>query len=66
MAGAESNSDHNIKFGNSNGDDLKTFDFGLNGLAGIEISRILIGVNYGLGLSKIFPNSDDNSADDKN
>ena len=62
----ESNSDENIKFGNSNSDDLKSFDYGLNGLAGVEVSRLVLGVNYGLGLSKIFPNQDDNDANDKN
>lgn len=60
------NSDRKIKFGNSNGDDLKTFDYGLNGLAGVEISRLMLGVNYGLGLSKIFPNQTNNGANDKN
>ncbi len=64
--GIESNSDENIKFGSDNSDDLKRFDFGLNGLAGIEVSRVMIGVNYGLGLAKIFPNSGDNSDDNKN
>ena len=59
-------SDSKIKFGNSNGDDLKTFDYGLNGLAGVEISRLMLGVNYGLGLSKIFPNQTNNGANDKN
>ncbi len=66
VGGVESSSDENIKFGNDNGDDLKSFDFGFNGLAGVEISRVLIGVNYGLGLSKIFPNSGDNNSNDKN
>lgn len=59
------NESHNIKFGDSNGDDLKSFDFGLNGLAGIEISRLMLGVNYGLGLSKIGP-IQDNDSNDKN
>ncbi len=64
--GLSANSDDKIKFGNSNGDDLKTFDYGLNGLAGVEISRLMVGVNYGLGLAKIFPNQTDNGANDKN
>lgn len=63
---AGTSSDDNIKFGNNNGDDLKTFDFGLNGLAGVEVSRFMLGVNYGLGLSKIFPKQTDNDADNKN
>lgn len=62
----ENYSDHNIKFGDSNSDDLKSFDFGLNGLAGIEVSRLILGVNYGLGLSKISPNQNDNNANDRN
>lgn len=61
-----SSSDEKITFGNSNGDDLKRFDFGLNGLAGVEVSRFMVGVNYGLGLSKIFPNQTDNDANNKN
>lgn len=61
-----STSDDKIKFGNSDSDQLKTFDYGLNGMAGVEISRLMLGVNYGLGLSKIFPNQTDNGANDKN
>ena len=66
VGGIESNSDDKIKFGDDNDDDLKLFDFGLNGLAGVEVSRLLIGVNYGLGLSKVFPNSGDNDDNNKN
>ncbi len=64
--GLTTSTESNIKFGNGNDDNLKTFDYGLNGLAGVEISRLLLGVNYGLGLSKIFPNQTDNGANDKN
>ena len=66
VGGIDANSDDNIKFGNNNNDDLKRFDFGLNGLAGIEISRVMVGVNYGLGLSKVFPDSGDNNDNNKN
>jgi hypothetical protein len=44
---------------------LRRFDYGINALAGIEVQRFMIGVNYGWGLSKI--SSADNSNDnDKN
>ncbi len=60
---AASQTSRTIKYGNDNDADLKAFDYGLNGLAGVEISRLMVGVNYGLGLAKIFPNQDDNSND---
>ena len=44
-------------------DRLKRFDFGLNGLAGIEVDRFSIGVNYGYGLTKITSTQTDNSND---
>jgi hypothetical protein len=43
---------------------LKRFDYGLNGLAGIETSNMVIGVHYGLGLAKLQSGSD--SDDDNN
>jgi hypothetical protein len=54
---------HNLKFGNDSNDDLKSFDYGLNALAGLEIDRVMLNINYGYGLAKIVPNSDDNSND---
>jgi hypothetical protein len=44
---------------------MKRFDYGLNGLAGIEMAHIVLGVNYGLGLAKLQSGSN-SSADDKN
>lgn len=59
VAGVTGETTRNIKFGNTSGDDLKRFDYGVNALAGVEIDRVMLGVNYGLGLSKIVPNTDD-------
>jgi len=44
---------------------MKRFDYGLNGLAGIETSKIVLGVHYGLGLAKLQSGSN-SQADDKN
>lgn len=44
---------------------LKRFDYGLNGLAGIETKKLVLSVNYGLGLAKLQSGSN-SSADDKN
>ena len=44
---------------------LKRFDYGLNGLAGIETKNLVLSVNYGLGLAKLQSGSN-SSADDKN
>ena len=41
---------------------LKRFDYGLNGTAGFEFDKVLLGVNYGLGLAKL--QSGSNSSDD--
>lgn len=43
---------------------MKRFDYGLNGLAGIETKYCVIGVNYGLGLAKL--QSGSNSGADNN
>jgi hypothetical protein len=37
----------------SENDDLKRFDLGINVGAGVEIKSILVGINYGLGLANI-------------
>jgi hypothetical protein len=73
VAGNTSSSSSNIKFDNDNPttsdeeganyDHLKRFDYGLNFGGGLEIDRFIIGVNYGLGLSKINSTSDNNSND---
>jgi hypothetical protein len=73
FAGVTSSSTDNIKFNNDDPttseqegakyDRLKRFDFGLNGLAGVEVDRFSIGVNYGYGLTKINSTQTDNSND---
>lgn len=63
VAGATGETSRKIKYGSSSDDDLKRFDYGLNALAGLEIDRVMLGVNYGFGLSKIVPNTDDFSND---
>lgn len=44
---------------------MKRFDYGLNGLAGIETKPAVISLNYGLGLAKLQSGSN-SSADEKN
>lgn len=73
VAGVETVTSHDIKFNNDNPltdpqedasyNKLKRFDFGINALAGIEISRFSVGVGYGWGLTKIRSTQTDNSTD---
>ena len=44
---------------------MRRFDYGLNGLAGLEFQKLLLSVGYGHGLSKIQSGAD-NSSDDMN
>lgn len=44
---------------------LRRFDYGLNGIAGLEFQKVLFSVNYGHGLAKLQSGSD-NSSDDMN
>ncbi len=44
---------------------LRRFDYGLNGLAGLEFNKLLFSVNYGHGLAKLQSGAD-NSSDDMN
>jgi hypothetical protein len=44
---------------------MKRFDYGLNGIAGIQLTKAVISAGYGLGLAKIQSGSN-SSADDKN
>jgi len=44
---------------------MKRFDYGLNGTAGIDLTKVVLSVNYGLGLAKLQSGSD-SSDDDKN
>ena len=43
---------------------MKRFDYGLNGLVGVQTSNIVISANYGLGLAKL--QSGSNSGEDNN
>ncbi len=73
VAGVEFHSSENIKFTSTdpNQNDqayskLKRFDYGVNLGAGIDVGKILLKVNYGLGLAKINSTQTDNSTNDKN
>lgn len=44
---------------------MKRFDYGVNGLAGVEFSKAVVAVHYGLGLAKLQSGSS-SSADEKN
>lgn len=44
---------------------MKRFDYGLNGIAGIETRQVVLSVNYGLGLAKLQSGSN-SSADNNN
>jgi hypothetical protein len=44
---------------------MKRFDYGLNATAGIEMAKLVLGINYGHGLAKLQSGSN-SSADDKN
>jgi hypothetical protein len=69
----ETTSKEDIKFESIDGNDpddsrldrLKRFEFGLNGLAGIEVGRLMLGVNYDWGFTKI-NQAFDNENNDKN
>jgi len=73
IAGVTSSSTDNIRFDNDDPttgeeegaryDRLKRFDVGINALAGVEVDRFMIGVNYGWGLTKINSTQADNSND---
>lgn len=55
-------SDHNIKFGNGDGDDLKPMDIGANVLAGFEFGNgLLVGAQYGMSFTNNAPNGDNNA-----
>lgn len=47
-------------------DKLKRFDFGVNAGGGISFARMVLKLNYGLGLAKINSTESNNSANDKN
>ncbi len=72
----QSTSERDIKFSNDDPftseqddaayDKLKRFDFGVNLGAGLDLNKIILKANYGLGLTKINSTESNNSADDKN
>lgn len=76
LGALSSTSQRDIKFSNDDPftsqqedaayDKLKRFDFGLNFGAGLDLNKILLKANYGLGLTKINSTESDNGADDKN
>ena len=45
---------------------IKRFDYGLNFGGGVDLGRVMLKVNYGLGLAKINSTETDNNDDDKN
>jgi hypothetical protein len=45
---------------------MKRFDYGLNGLVGIETDKLVISANYGLGLAKLQSGSGGEGEDNKN
>ncbi len=47
-------------------DKLKRFDFGVNVGAGLDLNKIILKANYGLGLTEINSIESINSSDDKN
>ena len=75
ILGAQFTSEENIKWSNDDPSTLneeegsgfgimKRFDYGLNGLVGIELTKAVITANYGLGLAKL--QSGSNSGADNN
>ena len=48
--------------GNAYNGNLKRFDFGLNLIAGIEISHLTLNANYGYGLVNVKPGADNDNA----
>jgi hypothetical protein len=75
LLGSDFSSEDNIEFSNDDPSTLndeegagfgimKRFDYGLNGLIGLEAKNAVISVNYGLGLAKL--QSGSNSGDDNN
>jgi hypothetical protein len=73
LLGVKTETSENIKYGNddpANGNngglasgDLKRFDFGANIMAGVQIQRITLGANYGLGLANVVPGNNNTNND---
>ena len=55
--------DEHVKYGNTDNDDLKAFDLGINALSGYQFkSGFFIAVNYNIGLSNLLPGDVPNSS----
>ena len=55
--------DQKMKFGNSDDDDLKGFDFGANLVTGYQLNNgLLISANFNQGFSNLMPGSSDNGS----
>lgn len=52
-AGEKQTDSRDIKFGSSENDDLKSFDFGLAAGVGLDASRFQVGLTYSYGLANI-------------
>jgi hypothetical protein len=55
-------SDHTLKFGNDNNDDLKRTDIGGEVMAGFEFNGITLGARYGLSFTNNAPTGNNNAA----
>ncbi len=73
LGGVSINSSKNIQFTSTDPtandqaySKLKRFDYGANIGAGIDLGKVLIKANYGLGLAKINSTETNNSSNDKN
>jgi Outer membrane protein beta-barrel domain len=45
---------------------MKRFDYGLNGIVGIETKSLVVAANYGLGLAKLQSGDNNSNNDDRN
>lgn len=73
VLGVDFSSSDNIEYGNddpsqgnngsSNTGTIKKFDFGINLMAGVEISHFTFNANYGIGFANIKPGSSNNDND---
>lgn len=77
LLGAESKSTDKIKFSDDDPttpdeqegagfDRLKRFAFGVDAGAGVDFGKVMVKVNYGIGLTKINSTQTDNNSDDQN
>lgn len=56
FTGGTNSESTNLKFGNSDNDNMKSFDIGANIMIGFSMSNgIMFSVNYNAGLNNLFP-----------